>query len=52
MKEAVEHPGHTLLYLPPYLPDLHPIEKKWAKAKSMTCRVGGSIEELFQNFES
>lgn len=52
MKEMVEKEGHTLLYLPPYSPDLNPIEKKWAKAKAMRRRVGGSIEELFQNFES
>ncbi len=29
MKEAVENAGHTLLYLPPYSPDLNPIENKW-----------------------
>ena len=25
--------GHRLLFLPPYSPDLNPIEKKWAQAK-------------------
>ncbi len=52
MREAVERAGHTLLYLPPYSPDLNPIEKKWAKAKAMRRQVGGTIEELFQNFET
>lgn len=51
MGEAVKKAGHTLLYLPPYSPDLNPIEKKWAQAKAVRRRVGGSIEELFQNYE-
>ncbi|MGE6326293.1 transposase, partial [Psychrobacter sp. NPDC078370] len=25
--------GHRLLFLPPYSPDLNPIEKKWAQVK-------------------
>ncbi|WP_342365019.1 transposase [Psychrobacter sp. L7] len=25
--------GHRILWLPPYSPDLNPIEKKWAQAK-------------------
>ena len=27
--------GHTLEYLPPYSPDLNPIERKWAQAKAI-----------------
>ena len=34
MQEMVERAGHKLLYLPPYSPDLNPIEKKWAQAKA------------------
>ena len=49
MQKIVEDEGHTLLYLPPYSPDFNPIEKKWAQAKTIRRRVGGSIEELFQN---
>lgn len=48
MKKAIADAGHTLLYLPPYSPDLNPIEKKWAQAKAIRRKVGGSIEELFQ----
>jgi transposase len=33
MKRALKGAGHTLLYLPPYSPDLNPIEHKWAQAK-------------------
>ena len=49
MKKAIEDAGHTLLYLPPYSPDLNPIEKKWAQAKAIRRRVGGSIEALFKD---
>lgn len=32
-KEIIEKAGHSLLYLPPYSPDLNPIEKFWANMK-------------------
>jgi transposase len=51
MQKILEEAGHTLLYLPPYSPDLNPIEKKWAQAKAIRRRVGGGINELFQNYE-
>jgi hypothetical protein len=28
---------------------MNPIEKKWAKAKKLRRKVGGSIEDLFKN---
>lgn len=31
---AIEEAGATLWYLPPYSPDLNPIEKLWSKVKS------------------
>jgi transposase len=49
MVNALEDGGHTLLYLPPYSPDLNPIEKKWAHAKAIRRRIGGSIEALFHD---
>ena len=48
MVKALDVAGHTLLYLPPYSPDLNPIEKKWAQAKSIRRRIGGSIEAIFK----
>src|ERR1700742_5030168 len=30
MTKEIQKAGHTLLYLPPYSPDLNPIEPKWA----------------------
>ena len=48
MVKALSAAGHTLLYLPPYSPDLNPIEQKWAEVKSIKRRLGWSIEDLFQ----
>jgi transposase len=33
VRERIEKTGAELLYLPPYSPDLNPIEKAWAKLK-------------------
>jgi transposase len=33
VRERIEQAGAELLYLPPYSPDLNPIEKAWAKLK-------------------
>lgn len=48
MINALESLGHTLLYLPPYSPDLNPIEKKWAQAKSHRRKLQCPVELLFQ----
>jgi transposase len=34
IREAIEQSGARLLYLPPYSPDLSPIERCWAKLKT------------------
>ncbi len=44
----IKKAGHTLLYLPPYSPDLNPIEPKWAHTKNIRKQKQCSIEELFQ----
>ena len=46
-QEAIVHAGHTLEYLPPYSPDLNPIEHKWAQAKSIRRKLGASVETIF-----
>jgi transposase len=33
VRERIEAQGAEVLYLPPYSPDLNPIEKAWAKIK-------------------
>lgn len=37
--EAAAHSleGMKVLYLPPYSPDLNPIEKMWSKMKALLC---------------
>ena len=45
--EAIERAGHIVEFLPPYSPDLNPIEKKWAQAKSIRRKFGYSPDELF-----
>lgn len=49
MQELLSLAGFTLEYLPPYSPDLNPIEHKWAQAKSIRRKINCSIDELFQN---
>ena len=39
VREAIEAVGATLLYLPPYSPDLDPIEQAFAKLKSWLRKV-------------
>ena len=51
MKKAIQSAGHTLEYLPPYSPDLNPIEKKWAQAKKVRKQQKScSIHELFKQY--
>jgi transposase len=35
VRERIEAAGAELLYLPPYSPDLNPIEKAWSKLKPL-----------------
>lgn len=46
-QEVIEKAGHTLEFLPPYSPDLNPIERKWAQAKSIRRKFDYDINELF-----
>lgn len=39
VREAIESVGCDLWYLPPYSPDLNPIEKLWSKVKAWLRRV-------------
>lgn len=45
IKEAIELEGHRLLYLPPYSPDLNPIEHKWTHLKT-------DIRKIKDNYDS
>lgn len=35
VRTSIENAGADLLYLPPYSPDMNPIEKAWAKLKQL-----------------
>lgn len=49
IRQLLEASGHVLEYLPPYSPDLNPIEKKWAQAKKLRRKTQASIEDLFRD---
>lgn len=46
-QHAIACAGHTLEFLPPYSPELNPIEKLWARAKAIRRRLFCSVIELF-----
>lgn len=49
IKQAIEEQNHTLVWLPPYSPDLNPIEKGWAWVKRLRRKLRiKSVDELFQ----
>ena len=48
VREAIEAAGASLLYLPPYSPDLNPIEQAFAKLKSLLrARALRTIDALW-----
>ena len=47
-QQAISEAGHVLEYLPPYSPDLNPIEQKWAQEKAIRRRTQMTAEELFK----
>lgn len=46
-QKAFKDAGYILEYLPPYSPDLNPIEHKWAQAKAIRRKKGKSVDEIF-----
>ena len=47
VREAIEAAGATLVYLPPYSPDLNPIELAFAKLKSLLRKAAArTVDEL------
>ncbi len=45
VREAVEAAGATLLYLPPYSPDLNPIEQVFAKLKALLRKAAARTRD-------
>lgn len=50
MQEEIKLAGHILEYLPPYSPDLNPIEHKWAQAKSIRRKFQCDVDTLFKEY--
>ena len=46
--KRIQRAGAELLYLPPYSPDLNPIEKAWAKLKQLVCSEKPRTNEALQ----
>ena len=49
VREAIEGAGASLLYLPPYSPDLNPIEMMFAKLKALLRRAAESTVDALWN---
>ena len=47
--DAIEQTTGTLEFLPPYSPDLNPIERKWAQAKAIRRKYRCDVDTLFCN---
>ena len=41
----------NLMYLPPYSPDLNPIEKRWSQIKSLYRKLTNNFEDKFKLIE-
>lgn len=50
IQNIIRKAGHTLEYLPPYSPDLNPIEHKWAQVKNIRKKERCRVEKLFENY--
>jgi len=50
MQVEIAAAGHILEYLPPYSPDLNPIEPKWAQAKSIRRKFQCNVDILFRDY--
>ena len=49
VRQAIESVGADLWYLPPYSPDLNPIEKLWSKVKAWLRRVAAGTFDALSN---
>jgi transposase len=48
IREAIEGRGAEVIYLPPYSPDLNPIEKCWSKLKSAVRAIEARTREALE----
>ena len=45
IRELIESVGAELWFLPPYSPDLNPIEKMWSKVKAILRKIKARTEK-------
>ena len=45
VRHAIEETGAKLVFLPPYSPELSPIEKMWSKMKAILRKIKARTEE-------
>ncbi len=48
VRRFIEKVGAEILYLPPYSPDLNPIEKAWSKLKQILCSAKARTKEALE----
>jgi len=48
IEQAIEARGARVQYLPPYSPDLNPIEKCWAKIKTALRKAKARTREVLE----
>ena len=49
IREAIEGCGAKLIYLPPYSPDLSPIERCWSKIKTALRAIGARTRRALES---
>jgi transposase len=49
VRERIEAVGARLLYLPPYSPDLNPIEQAWSKVKQILRSLKARTDEALES---
>ena len=49
IRQAIRAAGARLIFLPPYSPDLNPIEHKWAQAKALRKQTHCAVDDLFRS---
>ena len=49
VRRLIEKAGAEVLYLPPYSPDLNPIEKAWSKLKQILRSAKARTKEALEN---
>lgn len=48
VKELIESVGCRLIYLPPYSPDLNPIENYWAVMKNNIKKIRNNFDDIVE----